>query len=278
MTALSYEQIAEFRERGFLTLPEFAPLEELRSMRAIFERLFRERVGWERGAQFDLAGVDEEGRAPRLPQLLKPAHFAPELREMRAFTHAAAVAEQLLGPGTVAWFDHAILKPPGYGAATPWHQDEAHRNDPGTHYEQLSLWLPLQAATEANGCMRFMPGTHRGPVLPHRSPHSDPRIMALECLAPFDPTQAVACPLPPGSASVHHCRMLHGAGENVSDEPRFAYILAFRGPSRPDPTFRGYPWNEEKRTAAQERRRAWENRGGPLRRAGRWALGRLRTR
>jgi ectoine hydroxylase-related dioxygenase (phytanoyl-CoA dioxygenase family) len=198
--------------------------------------------------------VDEEGRAPKLPQILKPANFAPELRETRAVAHATAIARQLLGPEAVPWFDHAILKPPGYGAETPWHQDEAHRNDPGTHYEQISVWLPFQPATEANGRMRFMPGTHRGSVLAHRSPQSDPRIMALQCMATFDAAQAVACPLPLGGATVHHCRTLHGAGANVSDVPRFAYILAFRGAVRPDPGFLGYSWNREKRTAAQARR------------------------
>ncbi len=275
MTDLTPEQIAAFRERGFLVLPEFAPVDELEAMRATFERLFRERVGWERGAFFDLAGLDEEGRPAKLPQLLKPASFAPELRETQAFANAASIARQLLGRGTVPWFDHAILKPPGYGAPTPWHQDEAHRNDPGITYEQLSVWLPLQPATEANGCMRFMPGTHRGPVLDHRSPNSDPRIMAVECVEPFDPAQSIACPLPLGSASVHHWRTLHGSGANTSDEPRFACILAFRGPVRPDPEFAGYPWNEEKRTAAQDRRKAWENRGGPIGRIGRRVLRRL---
>jgi ectoine hydroxylase-related dioxygenase (phytanoyl-CoA dioxygenase family) len=275
MNDLSPEQIAAFREDGFLVLPDFAPIDELQAMQATFERLFRERVGWEEGAHFDLAGVDEQGRAPRLPQILKPTLFAPALRENRAVAQAAAIARQLLGPEAVAWFDHAILKPPGHGAATPWHQDEAHRDDPGTHYEQISVWLPLQAATEANGCMRFIPGSHHGPVLDHRSLHSDPRIMALECVAPFDATKAVACPLPLGSASVHHARTLHGAGANVSDAPRFAYILAFRGPARPDPSFTGYAWNREKRTAAHARREAWKSRGGALGRAVRWARQRL---
>jgi len=272
---LSVEQIASFREQGFLVVPELAPRDELPRMRAIFERLFRERVGWERGAFFDLAGVDEEGRPAKLPQLLKPANFAPELRELRTVANAAAMARQLLGPETTAWFEHAILKPPGCGPATPWHQDEAHRNDPGTAYEQLSIWLPLQDATAENGCMRFMPGTHRGRVLEHRSPQSDPRIMALECVAPFRAEEAVVCPVPLGGATVHHARTLHGAGENVSREPRFAYILAFRGAMRPDPEFLGYPWNQEKRTAAQERRRVWENRGGAFGRAGRQVLRRL---
>ncbi len=275
ITALTPKQVAEFRENGFAVIPEFASPDELSAMRGIFERLFRERVGWESGALFDLAAADEEGRPARLPQLLKPANFAPELLETEAVANALAIARQLLGPETVRWFDHAILKPPGYGAPTPWHQDEAHRNDPGITYEQLSIWLPLQTVTEANGCMRFMPGTHLQPVLEHRSPNSDPRIMALECIAPIDPAQSVACPLPLGSASVHHWRTLHGAGANTSGEPRFAYIMAFRGPTRPDTEFAGYSWNREKRTAAQERRRAWEGRGGALGRASRKVLRRL---
>lgn len=265
--ALAPEQIQAFRAEGFIVLPQIAPPEEIARMRGIFERLFREKVGWEMGAQYDLVGTDAAGRPPGLPQISKPARFAPELRGSRYFANAFAIARQLLGPETSPWFDHAILKPPGYGAATPWHQDEAHRNDPGTHYDQISIWMPLQPATVENGCMQFLSGTHRGPVLAHQSPHSDPRIMALECTAPFDPAQATACPLPPGGATLHHCRTLHGAGANVSDMPRYAYILAFRGPSRPDPSFTGFAWNTEKHTAAQARRRAWENRGGVVGRA-----------
>jgi hypothetical protein len=46
MTDLSPEQIAAFRQHGFLALPEFAPIDELQAMRGIFERLFRDRIGW----------------------------------------------------------------------------------------------------------------------------------------------------------------------------------------------------------------------------------------
>jgi hypothetical protein len=274
---LSPEQIATFREQGYLALPQISPSQEIGRLREIFERLFKEQVGWKMGAQYDLAGADETDRPAKLPQLLKPANFAPELRETHHMANALAIARQLLGPETIPWFDHAILKPPGYGAPTPWHQDEAHRNDPGTFYEQISIWMPLQAANETNGCMRFMPGTHRGGVLEHRSPNSDRRIMALECVAPFDPAQSAICPVPAGGASIHHCRTLHGAGANTSDSPRYAYILAFRGPVRSDPEFTGFPWNAEKQTAAQARRKAWENRGGPLGRVGRRVVRSLRS-
>ncbi len=261
--ALTPEQIAKFREDGYLALASITTPEEVAQLRGIFDRLFAEAAGWEKGAQFDLAGTDEE-RRPALPQILNPAEFAPELRATQFRANALAIARQLLGPETEPWFEHAILKPPRYGAATPWHQDEAHRDDPGIDYEQLSVWMPLQEATEANGCMRFIARSHRGPVLAHRSPGNDPRVTALECTGGFAPEEAVACPLPPGGATIHHCRTLHAAGPNASDIPRRAYILAFRGAVRPCAEFRGYPWNAEKRTAAQARNAAWQNRGGPL--------------
>lgn len=266
---LSSDQTARFRRDGFLALEAIAPAEEVAQLRVIFDRLFERGAGWKKGAQYDLAGPDDGQGPAKLPQILNPVEFAPELRETQFRANALAIARQLLGPETEPWFEHAILKPPHYGAATPWHQDEAHRDDAGTDYEQISIWMPLQEATEENGCMRYMRGSHLGPVLDHRSPNNDPRVTALECVGAFQPEQAVHCPLPPGGAVIHHCRTLHGAGPNQSDQPRRAYILAFRGPARPNPDFQGYPWNKEKHTAAQDRRVSWENRGGPIGRVAR---------
>jgi hypothetical protein len=268
-TPLSAEQVARFRADGFLALNSIAPPAEVEQLRGIISRLFSDGVGRNKGAQYDMAGTDDGGRPAKLPQLLNPVEFAPELRDTEFRASALAIARQLLGAETESWFEHAILKPPRYGAATPWHQDEAHRDDPGTDYEQISIWMPLQEATTANGCMRYIAGSHRGPVLEHHSPNDDPRVMALECIGAFDLARAVECPLPPGGAVIHHCRTLHGAGVNQTDLPRCAYILAFRGPVRANPEFRGFPWNAEKRTAAQDRRESWDNRGGAVGRAAR---------
>jgi hypothetical protein len=129
--------------------------------------------------------------------------------------------------------------------------------------------MPLQPATVENGCMQYVPGSHLGPVLEHRSLHGDPRKSALECIGDFDRAATVLCPLPPGGAALHHCRTLHSAGANTTGEPRRAYILAFRGPPRPAPARAMYPWLAGKQTPAAERAQAWENRGGSLARCAR---------
>jgi len=267
--SLTAEQVHRFRDQGYLVLDRITGDEEVERLRGIFDRLFATSAGHERGSHFDLAGTDEEGRPPVLPQIVNPVEFAPELAETEFRAASLQIARQLLGPEAQPWFEHAILKPPGYGAPTPWHQDEAHRCDPGVDYEQVSIWMPLQQATVENGCMEFIPKSHLGPVLDHHSPGGDRRVMALECVGDFDRAKSVPCPLPPGGATVHHWRTMHHAGANTSNIPRRAYILVFRGKVTPNPAFNGYPWNSEKATAAQARRTAWENRGGLAGRAAR---------
>ena len=270
---LSSEQIARFREDGFLAIRGLTTAEEIERLRGIYDRLFDGKVGYERGRQLDMVSPDDDAAKPAgLSQILNPVEFAPELRETLFRKNALAVAQQLLGADATLWFEHAISKPARHGAATPWHQDEAHRNDFGVTYQQVSFWLPLQQATVENGCLRYIPGSNRGEVLTHHSPNDDPRIMALECAGGFDASRESFVPLKAGDACVHESLTLHGAGRNRTDAPRRAYIMAFRGAMRPAPEFRGYPWNLEKHTAADARAHAWEERGGTVGRTAR-ALG-----
>ena len=59
-------------------------------------------------------------------------------------------------------------KPAGTGARTPWHQDEAYW-DPEWQYQNASIWMPLQVATVENGCMHYIPGTHKLGLVKHKA-------------------------------------------------------------------------------------------------------------
>jgi ectoine hydroxylase-related dioxygenase (phytanoyl-CoA dioxygenase family) len=64
-----------------------------------------------------------------------------------------------------------------------------------------------------------------------------------------DASRAVACPIPAGGATFHHCRTLHFAGPNTTDEPRRAYILVLSASSTPRETPAHRPWQEEEKEA-----------------------------
>lgn len=250
---LTPQQIVQYHINGYIALDALTTPEEVAIMREIYDDLFERRVGREEGMQFDLGGSDEEGIKAKLPQILQPSRYAPQLKELQVYANAQAVAQQLLGPDARQTGDHAINKPPLDGAETPWHQDEAYW-DPKQLYESMSIWIPLQDVTVENGCMQFIPGSHRLDIVEHQSIGGDVRVHGLEVCDPkVDVSQAVACPLPAGGCTIHSNRTLHYAGPNKTATPRRALILMAGLPSKPYPAPRRFPWNEAKRTARDQR-------------------------
>lgn len=247
-----------FHANGYVILDPIATPEELAVLRRIYDDLFQRRAGREEGMQFDLAGADEEGQEATLPQILAPSRYAPELATMKFKARAEAYARQLLG-GECEGGEHAILKPPFTGSDTPWHQDEAYWN-PELEYASLSIWMPLQDATVESGCMQFVPKSHLQGVLPHHPIHHDPRIHGLE-VDDFNRADIVACPIPAGAVTVHHCRTLHYAGPNYTAEPRRAYIQVFGLPTRRRSQIRDFYWQRMQNTARQARADAFVQEG-----------------
>jgi ectoine hydroxylase-related dioxygenase (phytanoyl-CoA dioxygenase family) len=250
---LTAAQIDAYHTGGFLALDAITTAQEIGWLREIYDRLFAQRAGREEGNQFDLGSSDEEGKPAVLPQILNPSKYAPELKEGLFRVNAMHIATQLLGPEAEPRGDHAIFKPARYGAPTPWHQDEAYWGEQMS-YNSFSMWIPLQEATLENGCMQFIPGSHRSDVLPHHSINHDPRVHGLEMDTPPDPGAAIACPIPAGGCTIHHNRTMHYAGPNRSDIPRRALILGFGTPAQPwiGPR-RDFYWNKMKQTAREER-------------------------
>ncbi len=247
-TPLSPDDIDAFRRDGFLVVDSLTTADEVAQLRDIYDRLFQPGNDFAAGDRLELAGADDAGRE-LLPQILSPEKYAPELLEMRARVRAFDIARQLLGPETRSMGDHAIRKPPGHGAPTPWHQDEAYW-DPALEYDAVSIWMPLQDATLGNGCMQFVPGSHHQDVLPHRHISDDPAVEALEYDGDVADLPVTACPLPPGGATIHGSRTLHYTGPNLSDEPRRAYIMGFGRPSRRRDEPRDFYWQRPSPTQA----------------------------
>jgi ectoine hydroxylase-related dioxygenase (phytanoyl-CoA dioxygenase family) len=250
---LTESQIEFFQREGYLAIESLTSADEVLALQAVYDRLFSERNGREIGDHLDLVSHDDDDHESALPQVLNPSKYAPELATSALRVNAERIARQLLGPHAEYRFDHAIRKPAMHGAATPWHQDEAY-NAPEMDYNDISIWVPLQPATLRNGCMQFVPRSHRWDVAAHQPIGNDPQITGLEVAHPHGYDQAaVACELPPGGATIHHCRTMHYTGPNLSDQPRRAYIMGFGAPPTPRAAPRDFEWLRRQQTAWQER-------------------------
>ena len=245
---LTEEQIASYRDNGFLSIERITTDEEVAWIKEIYDRLFDQRVGEDKGLFYDLAAPRGHSGRDLLPQVLGPDFTFPELRESQYYKNALKLGAALLAVDEkFTAGGHMIFKPARYGAETPWHQDEAYWN-PDVYLNSLSVWMALDAATVESGCMQFIPGSHKGEVRWHRHIDDNPLIHGL-MTDDVDPSQAVACPLAPGGATFHHSRTLHHTAPNTTDNPRRAYILVCSGPTRKRDKPAPRPWTEDEREA-----------------------------
>ena len=254
MIQLSAAQVSHYFTEGYLTLPPLTTPEEVASLRAIYDHHFEIRSGRETGDQFDLFGNDQNPDKPNVPQILGLSRFAPEVKQTQLYAAVKSVVAQLLGV-EMELGDHAIRKPPFCTLATPWHQDEAYWDARHDHCS-LSVWVPLQDVDVTSGCMHFVPRSHYGEILPHRSAGNDPSVHGLELDGDFSELlkRAVACPLAAGSCTIHHNRTLHYATANQKAEPRRAWIFG-GGLSLKRQAPWKKPWEEAKNTLRSQRAR-----------------------
>lgn len=134
-------------------------------------------------------------------------------------------ASQLLGGAVRFWHDQLFCKPAHHGGVVAWHQDYSYwtRTQPMAH---LTCWIGLDDATADNGCLQYVPKSHRWPLL-ERTDLANNMEAVLAQLTPEqrDQFHPVAIELKKGEASFHHPLMVHGSQANRTDRPRRAVVV-----------------------------------------------------
>lgn len=248
-------------EDGFVTLQAITSKAEAAHIREIVVNLLANEAGAMNGDLFDTVASPGEDTVRGSLQLTNPAKYAPQLLKTCFVQNATYLARKLLHPDCVLRSNYVLVKPAHIGIGTPWHQDEAYR-DPRFLHHELTFWMPLQDVDADQGCMMFIPRSHRQGILTHESPNHDPRKHVIVCPAGFQEEQAVACPLPAGGCTIHDQRTLHCTGNNLSGVDRYAYILMFGMASTPPSGKKLFPWLEHRGIAALRAKRGWVLRGG----------------
>lgn len=135
-------------------------------------------------------------------------------------------ASQLLGNKPVRfWHDQLFYKPAKKGGVVAWHQDYSYwtRTKPLAH---LTCWCGLDDSTVENGCVQYVPGSHRWGLLDKPELAGD-MMGIMDYLTAEQQSQFHPIPIETkaGEAIFHHPLVLHGSGENKSSRPRRAFVI-----------------------------------------------------
>jgi ectoine hydroxylase-related dioxygenase (phytanoyl-CoA dioxygenase family) len=216
---LTPSELAHYHEHGYV-IPNFRlPPALLAPLREGVDRVL---------ASYTDVPPEDLANAHMLPAVVDGANGADN-----AFMRAARyepildMIEQVLGPDLVLWITRILCKPASTGREVPWHQDGEYW--PMRPLATCSVWVAIDAATPENGCMRFVPGSHkRAGLYRHHESKREGLVLNMELDADqFDERDAVDVILEPGQISLHDVRMIHGSPANKSGKRRAALIMRY---------------------------------------------------
>lgn len=149
--------------------------------------------------------------------------WAADLVRRPALVEAVAA---LLGPDLLVLRSTLFIKAAHDASVQAWHQDAYEWGLDGDAV--VSAWVALTDSTTANGAVRVLPGSHRGPRLAGTLRlDAQGRLLRGQSGAALDDASAIALELRAGECSLHHGALVHGSPGNPSGAPRIGLAIRY---------------------------------------------------
>lgn len=229
-TDLSDEQVNDFQRDGFLVIDDFLDPTELIEWRTAVEEAITERHGQKipgkSGTLGEEDGINKDAayHSKVFDQLVNLWQTNKRVEKMMLDPSIGQMAAKLAGvEGIRIWHDQALIKRP-WANPTAWHLDTPFWSF--SDRRALSIWVALDDAHLENGCLFFIPGSHK------KTGYDDLGIgknmdSIFEIYPDFKSSPAIAAPMKAGSCSFHNGLTIHGANANMTPGSRRAMTCAY---------------------------------------------------
>ena len=225
---INQQQIDFYQDNGFIVIEGFLDSGELAHWRETTQEAVDQRLAASAGQGFNqgLSNQDNPDAyyAQVFTQCLKLAETHPGMHELmydpRLGKMAATLAEV---DGIRIWHDQALFKPP-FGNPTGWHLDNPYWSF--SSRASLSIWVALDDASRDNGCLYYLPGTHKMATWENAGIGQNQADL-FKIYSQWRTIDSVGCPCSAGSAVFHNGLTAHGAGANMTNRPRRAMTCAY---------------------------------------------------
>lgn len=215
---LDPEAIAQFREDGFVRLPQVLPPGSVAEVGAEITRLTL-------ALNTETRPIEERDTYDRaFLQVMNLWRHSTSVQRFVFGKRLAAIAAQLLGVrGVRLYHDQSLYKEPS-GGITPAHADQYYW--PFESDRSVTAWIPLQAVPTEMGPLAFYRGSHRE-AFGRDLPISDESERAISAAMEARGFELDAAPYALGDVSFHAGWTFHRAGANQSDRPRSVMTMIY---------------------------------------------------
>lgn len=216
---LSTEQIENFKEDGFLIVPELFDSEEMNIVRqtAKNDQAFKTNAhdlkdtegGIAKLVLWNHAGDDVFGTVARSPQIVD-------------------AMEQLFCDEVYHYHSKMSIKEPFTGGAWEWHQDYGYWYLNGCLYPDMgSALVAVDPNTKENGCLQLLKGSQKMGRIEHGRYGEQTGADPERTTAAMKVQELVYAELNPGDVLFFHSNTLHRSDANKSPNPRWSLLCCY---------------------------------------------------
>jgi phytanoyl-CoA hydroxylase len=227
---LSREQIQSYQDNGFIVIENFLSPGELDFWRTAVTNAIAERAGIKipgksiKTGEADGINEDSDYFAKVFDQLLNLWQTSEVIRQIMFDERLGKMTAELSGAdGMRIWHDQALINRP-WANPTAWHLDTPFWSF--SDRRAISIWVALDDATLENGCLYFIPGSHK---ITSFDKITIGRNMdgIFDVYPQLKNSRPVAAPMKAGSCSFHNGLTVHGANANMTPGFRRAMTCAY---------------------------------------------------
>lgn len=216
------ELLADYERDGVIRIAHFLSAEEVTAVREELTRYIRDDLA---SKPLDARTLEKDEKTVRnLWRLEQHNDFFKRLAEREDIRRL--VAALVHGDPVMAGVE-TFNKPALIGSGVPYHQDNAYfcQEPP----DMLTIWIAIDAVTEANGPVFFIPGSHKEGMKPTRPSGVRGNSIGLAEILDVPLSQQICGLLAPGDATIHHCETIHHSAPNTTPHSRLGLLLVYRG-------------------------------------------------
>ena len=220
---LTQEQIDFYNTNGYIVVEDVISAEDIADLRKITDEFVDKSCEvTEHTEVFDLE-PGHTAEAPQLRRLKNPVALHPIYDRMLRHDSILDSVAQLIGPNVRYDTSKLNMKSAGFGSPVEWHQDFAFATAV-TNDDMLSVGLAIDDMTKDNGCLLFIPGSHKGPIYDH---YENDIFVGGITDPEFRPDNAVPIEVKAGGITIHHTCTLHASAPNLSGQSRRLLLLQY---------------------------------------------------
>ncbi len=221
--SLSPQEIKTFQDSGFLYKAGLACPTEIQAIKQECWDVHR-KMQDDPPAGVHVSWEDEDRRA-LVRQLMHSELVSPTLNALLRSPKTLDMIQDLIGPDISLFHCKLLPKSKGSGAEVPWHQDYAYWRQDTNRPLMVNCMLALDPADRDNGCIEFIPGSHKWGLQEHER-HQE----AFGLFLPgryYPRAEAKPVPMVPGDALFFTSLVIHGSAPNRSPRDRWANTIAY---------------------------------------------------